>query len=131
MKLLSRSLFAGLMLSCLLSGITAEQGEAASEKTVLFIAGGPSHGSGEHEYEAGCHLLAKHINENVPGITGIVSLGWPENKETLEQADAVVIFSDGGEGHPILDHLKFVDALMKKGMGLMGIHYSVEVPKGN
>lgn len=130
MKLLSRTLFSSLLLSSLLGVIIAGEVHAAPEKTVLFIVGGPSHGSGEHEYEAGCYLLAKLINENVPGMTAVVSLGWPKEDNHFEQADAIVIFSDGGEGHPIMDHLEYVDTLMKRGIGLMGIHYAVEVPKG-
>jgi putative heme-binding domain-containing protein len=130
MKRLNRRSCVGLLLACLLSCVIVWEASAAPEKTVLFIAGGPSHGSGEHEYDAGCRLLAKHINEYAPGITAHVFLGWPEDNDSLEQADAVVIFSDGGDGHPILDRLDYIDTLMNKGVGLMGIHYAVEVPKG-
>jgi hypothetical protein len=131
MKSNSDRLFAGLLLICVMSGVAVGQGAVAGDKTVLFIVGGPSHGSGEHEYDAGCHLLARHINEHARGVRAVVSLGWPAEDELLARADAIVIFSDGGEGHPVMDHLAQIDSLMKKGVGFMGIHYAVEVPKGD
>ena len=44
---------------------------------------------------------------------------------------AIVIFCDGGTGHIALkgDHLKQLEPLMDKGVGLGLIHYAVEVPK--
>ena len=39
---------------------------------------------------------------------------------------------DGGGGHPIIqkDHLDKIQKLMDKGVGLVCLHYAVEVPKG-
>jgi hypothetical protein len=48
----------------------------------------------------------------------------------LEDADTIVIFADGGGGHPFNAHLAEVDRLMKRGIGLVCIHYAVEIPKG-
>ncbi len=42
----------------------------------------------------------------------------------------MVIFSDGGDGHPVMSHLAQFDKLARKGVGLACIHYAVEVPKG-
>jgi hypothetical protein len=131
MKSKSHSLIAGLLLLCVLSGMAAGQDAVTAEKTVLFIVGGRSHGSGEHEYDAGCHLLARHVNEYAGVVRAVVSLGWPEDDDLLARANALVIFSDGGEGHPVMGHLAQIDSLMKKGVGFMGIHYAVEVPKGD
>ena len=54
--------------------------------------------------------------------------GWPEDSAVLNGAAAVVIYSDGGLGHPALqaDHLQRLDALMKQGVGLACLHYAVE-----
>ena len=38
-------------------------------KKIVLIAGRPSHGYGSHEHNAGRLLLARLINENVPGAT--------------------------------------------------------------
>jgi type 1 glutamine amidotransferase len=107
-------------------------GLCAADKKIVFIAGPPSHGPGEHEHRAGC-LLLKSCLDKVPGVTAAVySNGWPADAESaLAGADTVVIYSDGGGGHPLLkdDHLKTIGDLMKKGVGLVCIHYAVEPTK--
>ena len=56
--------------------------------------------------------------------------GWPANGlAALEGADAVVVYCDGGGGHLLLPHLAEFDELMKRGTGLVCLHYAVEVPK--
>src|SRR5881398_3956569 len=102
---------------------------AADAKNIVFIAGPPSHGPGEHEHRAGC-LLLKSCLDSVPGVTSTVySNGWPANAdEALAGADGIVVYSDGGPGHPLLrdDHLQKIDALVKKGTGLVCLHYATE-----
>ena len=101
---------------------------SAVPKKIILIAGRPSHGSGEHEHRAGCLLLAKCL-QNVPGITVEVHTnGWVSDEKVLTGAAAIVVYSDGGGGHPFLqdDHLEKIGALMKKGVGLGAIHYGVE-----
>lgn len=93
-----------------------------------MIAGKPSHGPGEHEHRAGLLLFQKCL-AGFPGIqVEVYSNGWPANSDALQGAAAVVIYSDGGEGHPALqdDHLQQLGALMKQGVGLACIHYAVE-----
>jgi hypothetical protein len=104
------------------------KGEAA--KKIVFIAGNRSHGYAQHEHHAGCLLLAKCIKENVPGVETVVYQGWPTDPKALEGAATIVIYSDGGGGHPAMKHLDEVDKLMKQGVGLACIHYAVEIPKG-
>jgi len=101
------------------------------KKKIVFIAGGPSHGYGGHEHNAGCLLLAKCLNENVPDVhAAVYRNGWPEDPTALAGADAIVIFCDGGGGHVAMKHLEEVDRLMKQGVGLACLHYGVEIPKG-
>jgi type 1 glutamine amidotransferase len=103
----------------------------AADKKIVLIAGTPSHGPGQHEHRAGCLLLEKCLNA-VPGITSTVhSNGWPKSADAFDGADAIVIYSDGGGGHPAIkpDRLQLLGGLMKKGVGLGCIHYAVEVPK--
>ena len=101
------------------------------KKKVVFVAGPRSHGYSAHDHYAGCALLAKLLNENVPGIYACVYRnGWPKDPTALDNADAVIVFSDGGGGHPAIPHLDAVDAFAKKGKGVGMIHYAVEVPKG-
>ena len=75
-------------------------------------------------------LLAKCL-EALPGVEcKVYTDGWPKDPKVLDDVDAIVIFSDGGGGHPIIPHLAEVAPLMKKGVGLACLHYAVEVPKG-
>jgi len=100
-------------------------------KKIVLIAGPPSHGYGGHEHNAGCLLLAKQLNENVPGVYATAYLnGWPKDPTALDNTDAVAVFCDGGEGHVVMNHLEEMDTLAKKGVGIAMLHYAVEVPKG-
>ena len=105
---------------------------AGEAKKIIFLAGPPSHGPGDHEHRAGC-LLLKSCLDKVPGVTSeVYSNGWPQNPTAaFAGAATVVIYSDGGEGHPFLhgDRLKTVGELMKKGVGLVCLHYAVEPTK--
>ncbi len=102
-----------------------------SKKKIVFIAGRPSHGYAGHEHKAGCLLLAKWLEEAFPNLDAVVhEHGWPKDPAALEGADAIVVFSNGGGGQPILPHLEEVDKLAKQGTGVAMLHYAVEVPKG-
>ena len=101
---------------------------SAADKKILLLAGPPSHGPGEHEHRAGC-LLLKSCLDRVPGVSAVVySNGWPKDPSVFEGAATVVLYSDGGGGHPALqdDRLQQLDRLMKKGVGLVCIHYATE-----
>lgn len=105
---------------------------AADSKKIVFLAGPPSHGPGEHEHRAGC-LLLKSCLDQVPGVTcQVYSNGWPANPSAaFAGAATVVVYSDGGGGHPLLqgDRLKVIGELMKQGVGLACLHYAVEPTK--
>ena len=48
----------------------------------------------------------------------------------LDSADSVVIYADGGGGHPFNSHLDRIRQIQNRGVGMVAIHYGVEVPKG-
>ncbi len=99
---------------------------------IVLIAGRPSHGPGEHEYNAGCKLMTKCLAE-VPGVEPVfVPGGWPEDESVLDGAKALIFYMDGGGGHPAIqgDRLEKLQKLVDKGVGLGFMHYAVEVPKG-
>ena len=127
--------FTGLALFLAVGVVSARgEGQAVGKtdgvKKIVFLAGGPSHGFGAHEHKAGCLLLAKWLSAGVPGVKTVVESGWPKDPSVLQDADTIVIFCDGGGGHLAMPHLKDLDALMKKGIGLVCLHYGVEIPKG-
>lgn len=100
-------------------------------KRVALIAGTPSHGFGSHEHKAGCMLLADALNASELGIEATVFTGgWPKDDTALDYVDSIVIYCDGGGRHPFNDHLKRLDQLQKRGIGMVCLHYGVEVPKG-
>ena len=120
-----RWIFLGLALAM------AGQSALADDAKIVLIAGRPSHGKGEHEFNAGMKLLVKCLKET-PGINPIfVGGGWPSDESVFDGARAVVFFMDGGGGHPIIqgDHLAKVKAMMARGVGLACMHYAVEIPK--
>jgi hypothetical protein len=121
-----------LVLISMVLALSATTLVAAESKKIVLIAGPPSHGPGEHEHRAGC-LLLKSCLDKVSGISATVySNGWPENPDTaFSGASTVLIYSDGGGGHPFLqdDRLQTIGDLMKKGVGLVCIHYAVEPTK--
>jgi type 1 glutamine amidotransferase len=55
--------------------------------------------------------------------------GWPTDESILEGADAIVMYCDGGESHLINNHLSTFNRLLDQGVGIVALHYCVEVPK--
>ena len=67
---------------------------------VLFLAGERSHKSGEHEFNAGCQLLAKALNEQSGfDVHATVINGWPEDESVFSGVDAVIIYLRWYQGH--------------------------------
>jgi len=111
---------------------TSPKNKPGAVKRIAFIAGKKSHGFGAHEHRAGCLLLSRALNENLSSVRAeVYTGGWPEDDTVLDAADTIVIYCDGGKGHPFNRHLERLDELMAKGIGLVCIHYAVEVPKGD
>jgi type 1 glutamine amidotransferase len=103
----------------------------AAKKKVVFVAGRRSHGFGSHDHKAGCMLLAKRLNQSgLPIEAVVVENGWPADNGVFEGAAAIIVYADGGNGHPANPHLDYIQSLMDKGVGFGAIHYGVEVPKG-
>ena len=121
-------LFSVTLASSLLFTATANSADA---RKIVFVAGTPSHAPGDHEHRAGCLLLQKSL-AGIPNLqTIVVSNGFPSDASVFEGAATIVIFADGGGGHPAIqgDNLKTLGKYMDKGAGLVALHYGVEVPK--
>ncbi len=104
---------------------------ADAPRKIVFVAGRQSHGYGAHEHKAGCMLLADQLEKSgLPVETKVVTNGWPEDTSVFDGANCIVVYADGGGRHPFHAHVDEVDALAKKGVGIVCIHYGVEVPKG-
>jgi hypothetical protein len=97
---------------------------AQAAADIVFLAGGRSHGHGEHEFKAGSELLAKALNEQSGlGLKAVVVSGWPKDESVLDGIKCLVIYADGtsvvGKGWAKMD------ALAKQGVGIMFMHYAV------
>ena len=122
-------------LSLLVAGGTAHNvlrppaATAAKPRKLVLIAGSPSHPPGMHEFRAGTLLLEKRLAQ-VPTLSvERHDGGWVEDEATLDDADAVVIYSDGGRKHPLADkrRLAIMERQVRRGVGLGCMHYGVEV----
>ncbi len=100
---------------------------------IVLVAGNPSHGPGAHEFNAGTLLIEKMLRQN-PGVEPVVVKGgWPADESVFDAARSVVFYMDGGGRHPMIQpgRLETLAKLMARGVGLVAIHYTVEVPKDN
>lgn len=133
MNLSRRDVLAASAAAALTVGSRPPLGKSADDKKkrLVMIAGTPSHGPGDHEFNAGVRLLDKCL-KGFPGLETVVFLnGYPKDDAALDTADAILCYADGGNNHPFVrgKNLERIGKLMAKGVGLMCAHYGVEVPK--
>lgn len=96
---------------------------------LVLIAGKPSHPPGMHEFRAGAMLLEKCLENVADLVVDRHEMGWVKDEGTFADADAVVIYADGGAKHPaVVDgHLETLRKLIARGVGFGCMHYGVEV----
>jgi hypothetical protein len=128
---LSRRVFLGTAAAGLATLKVRAAMTAAPSKKLVMLAGKPSHGPMEHEFNAGVLLLAKCLAA-VPGLeVAHYKNGWPDSEKAFEGADGILCYADGGAGHPFIqqNHLSIIGDYMRRGVGLMCAHFAVEVPR--
>ena len=106
---------------------------AADKAKVVFISGKPSHGRLSHEHRAGNMRLVKALNESGLPVEAVVlkDAGYPKDESVLVDAATIVIFCTGHGGHVLNPKLKEFDELMKKGKGVVMIHWATEAVRGD
>jgi hypothetical protein len=124
-------LVAALAAATLFAQTIARPTIAAEPKTLVLMAGKPSHPPRMHEFNAGVQLLAKCL-EGYPDLKVKVLLnGWPADESVFDGADAIVFYMDGGARHEVVQEsgrrMKMVDAWADKGVGIGFMHFGVEV----
>ena len=101
----------------------AVEAAADAKKQIVFVHGKASHGYGGHAYGPAFRILAQMLNENVPAVHAEV-ITDDQDLGVLDKADAIMLGSDGGGlVKRLADRL---EPLMKKGVGLACIHYTVD-----
>ena len=101
----------------------ADAAPAGGKKQIVFVHGKASHGYGGHAYGAAFRMLARILNKNVPAVNAVV-IQDDQDLAPLDTADAIVLGSDGGRLVKTLGDK--LEPLMKKGVGLACIHYTVD-----
>lgn len=117
------------LLFVLAAGFSAQAVTPDGRQKLVLIAGKPSHPPGMHEFRAGTILLENCL-KNMPNLqVDRHEMGWVTDEATFADADAVVIYADGGPKHPaVVDgHLETLRKLIAKGVGFGCMHYGVEV----
>lgn len=107
-----------------------EQPRDPKQAKIVLVAGSSFFRAGEHEYLAGCALLADQLRQT-PGVFPVLARDWPRKPETFKDARAVVFFFDGGNKHALLqnDRLAQVQKLAESGVGLVHFHQGIDYPK--
>jgi putative heme-binding domain-containing protein len=115
-----------------LSGISLHADGAEAPAKIVFISGKPSHGPGAHEHRAGNLLLAKRLKEADLNLELIVlpEDGYPKDPAVLKDSATIVVFCTGHQKHLLNPKLEEFDALMKKGTGVVMIHWATEAEIG-
>lgn len=134
-----------IALACLAGGLWgpaaaaqdgAQAAAAGAAPKIVLIAGRKSHGPGDHEYERSVEYLKLCLqNSNLPKARIEAHFdGWPADVSTLDDAATIVLISDGcdhkRQDHPFLvgDRMRVLERQMKRGCGLVLIHYSTFAP---
>lgn len=99
-------------------------------KRVLIVAGRQSHQPGDHEFFAGSAILMELLKQNKDVFPIMARDGWPKNEKLFDSADCIVMYMDGGGGHPAIkpDRMKLIQKQLDRGAGWVNIHYAVEYP---
>lgn len=112
----------------MIAGVSpAQQGKPVR---IVLVAGSNFFKPGEHEYVAGCSVLADLLRQT-PGVEPEVAVDWPKNAQTLASARSLVLFFDGGDKHGLRqgDRLEQVRKLADAGTGLVQLHQVIDYPK--
>ncbi|MFP6751890.1 MAG: ThuA domain-containing protein [Pirellulaceae bacterium] len=116
--------------------------EQRGTKKVVLIAGPKSHGpvgNGIHDYPWSARLLKVMLdNSNVRDKLRVEYHldGWPQDPTTLNDADTIMVISDGRDGDKYQEapHLQdpvkiaWIEKQVKRGCGFMTFHFSTFAP---
>jgi len=131
MRHLARRSF--LICGLLLAGTCGGLGLAAdaARTKILLIGKEPDHPYGSHMYLHTCEVLAKCLALTTD-VETVVSSGWPKDPAALAGVSAIVVYANPA-AELLLDgpHREEVAALLKRGVGLVTIHWASAVKKEN
>lgn len=112
---------------------------AEEKKNILIIFGKSSHDPGSHNNKEVAHLIEKRLTDShyAEKLDIQMSHNYPKDLQLVENADLVIISSDGGPKHALADksdpvkNMKHLDSVLKKNKtGLIIIHWATDAPSG-
>ena len=117
-------------------GLLVLAAPAAAQRHAVLLAGDRAgdHPAGTHEYLASLQSLVRDLEPAGVRCT-VVEGGWPEDEALLDDADTIVLYSDGADRdpsrHPLLaepGRVARVDELAERGCGVVVLHWATIVP---
>lgn len=106
---------------------------AAQDVRIVVCAGAvtPVDTTGHHDYLGGVHVLRDCLQQTNGVQVTLAEHGWPDDEQVLQQAQAVVFYSDGGGKQDYLAspaRISVLDALVARGIGTVVIHQAIDHP---
>ena len=115
----------------------ASDSRERTRKIVLIAGTMTGHDKNTHEYEKSVILL-KWLLDTSPNLRGVHTdacfHGWPADERVLDDADTIVLITDGSDrnetDHPLYagNHLQTLARQMRRGCGLVQFHWSTFAP---
>ncbi|HYG78283.1 MAG TPA: thioesterase [Planctomycetota bacterium] len=99
----------------------------------IVIVAGNQAGNIQHQYWAGSVCIAKMLRQT-PGVhVTLVRGGWPKNPAIFDNARAIVLNLEGGEGgviHPLTEsgRMEILGKALEGGVGLATFHKAAALP---
>ena len=112
---------------------------AGEKKKILIIRGASTHNKDSHNNnEVGQLIKAKlEASQYADSFEISTSLNYPKDLSLVENADLIIISSDGGGKHALANkknptkHMTHLDSVLKKNKtGLIVIHWATDAPSG-
>lgn len=111
----------------------------AEKQDILIIRGTSTHGKDCHRNDQVGLLIKDKLEKSkyAEQFTVKTTINYPEDLSLVENAELIIISSDGGAGHALgnkqdpTKYTKHLDGVLKKNKtGLMVIHWATDAPSG-
>lgn len=120
-------------------GLTALTVDAAPTRNIYIVAGPSSiyHAPVGHDYQASSIIWTNRLVQRGHNLNVTLLAGWPSNVGIFSNADAIVLYSEGGGSHEdgsisheIIRNGRWDKAMqiINRGVSFGGVHYAVEPP---
>lgn len=107
------------------------------KKKILIIRGASTHGKDSHNNDQVGQLIKDKLEKSKYAASFEIetTMNYPKDLSLVENADLIIISSDGGGKHALLnqknpmEHTKHLDGVLKKNKtGLIVIHWATDAP---